>query len=443
MNTMSMSYQPHLSTTKHDRTHDLFLRLAALEPLPVPNHQPGMMLPTWSHESRGIGTPGEPGEGNIPASTSVANSSPAQGTATQSRYIPVLSVYLDLRPLIQGNQPVERPYQVMLRERLRQIAATFAPRGVAFDTIQEASAEIERFLDTNIPPDTAGAALFVSGPHHLFETLLSDMPFDSQVVVSATPDLFQLARLLADRAVVVVATVELNAARIFLLHRGRLHELRQLADDSKYYHEVRSTIAMNQAHYQRHARETRARFAGEVARDIEQVVAHEQVTQVILTGEVEALPLVRAALSPSVAKLVRVIPRSLAAGAAEFTVSAATILDAIQPLLQEVKAEQDHVVVEQLVEAIQSDGLGVAGLEPTYHALSNGQARMLILLANDTQSPAQQVNIPGELRSNLIALAARTDAGLAIIGDSPELQRLGGVGALLRYRSAPSDIQGA
>jgi peptide subunit release factor 1 (eRF1) len=195
---------------------------------------------------------------------------------------------------------------------------------------------------------------------------------------------------------------------------------------------------MSQAHYQRHARQVRARFASDVARDIEQLVARERVIQVILTGEIEALPLIRAALSPSVAKLVRVIPRSLAAGAAEFTVPAADILEEIQPFLQEAKAEQDRSVVERLVEAIQSDQLGVAGLEPTYHALTNGQVETLILLAGDTQSAAQPGKISSETRAELIALAARTDAELAMVNDSPVLQRLGGIGALLRYRSAPS-----
>jgi stalled ribosome rescue protein Dom34 len=267
------------------------------------------------------------------------------------------------------------------------------------------------------------------------------VPFTTQVAATATPDLFQLARLLTDQAVVAVATVELNTARIFLLHQGGLRELRQLADDPKYYHRVRSATAMSQAHYQRHARQVRERFASDVARDIEQLVAREHVTQVILAGEVEALPLIRAALSPSVAKLVHVIPRSLAAGAAEFTVPAADILDEIQPLLHEAKAERDRSVIERLVEAIQSDRLGVAGLEPTYRALTNGQVETLILLAGDTQSPAEPAKMSSETRAELIALATRTDAELAMVHDSPVLRRLGDVGALLRYRSAPIESE--
>ena len=258
----------------HNGARELLLRLAALEPLPVPTHESGVTLPTWSRASLETGTSGEPGE-SIPASISAASSSSAMGIVTETKYVPVLSVYLDLRPLIQGNQPAERPYRVIVRERLHQIAATFAPRGVAFDTIQEAAAKIEGYLDT-IPPDTPGAALFVSGPHDLFEALLSNVPFATQVAASATPDLFQLARLLTDQTVVAVATVELNAARIFLLHQGGLRELRQLADDPKYYHLVHSAPAMSQAHYQRHACQVRERFASEVARDIEQVVAREQ-----------------------------------------------------------------------------------------------------------------------------------------------------------------------
>jgi len=376
-------------------TSDLLLRLAALEPLAVPDGEPGI----------------------------------AMVTKPEQKYIPVLSVYLDLRPQVQGARPALRPSRVILRERLHQIEATFEPRGAALEAIRDDAAKIERYLDSEVSADTSGLALFVSEPHHLFEALAVDIPFESQVVASAIPDLFQLARALADQEIAVVAIVELNAARLFLLHQGGLRELRGLADDPKYYHMVHSANAMSQAHYQRHAQHKRAEFATEVGDQIEQLVARGHVTQVILAGEVEAIPLVREALSPRVAQLVRELHPPLAS--LEVATPADAIREEIMPLLREAKAEQDRTTVEKLVEAVRADRLGVAGLELTQRALANGQVETLILPAGLESPPG----VPSETRTELIEQATRTDASIAIVDSSVLLQQLGGVGALLRYRT--------
>ncbi len=401
-----------MPTTQQNSMRDLFRRLAALEALPVPENQPGIML----HD------------GTLPGSADSGRSTVPLADGAR-RYVPVLSVYLDLRPQIDGARPAERPARVILRERLHQIEQTFAPRGVAFDAVRAGADEIERYLDSQVAAAAPGVALFVSQPHHLFETLITDRPLETQVVASAVPDLFQLARALTDEEVAVVAVAEVNAARLFLLHQGGLHELRQVVDDPKYYHMVRGANAMSQAHYQRHAVQMRDKFAGELAKRIELLVASNPGSQVILVGEVEALPLVREALSPSVSRLVREIPRSL--GSAEFSASADTIFEEIEPLLQQAKAEQERSVVDRLVQAIQADGLGVAGLEATRRALSSGQVETLILQADRGASPEMSV----ETRTELIKSATKTGADIAIVDSSPQLEHLGGVGALLRYRT--------
>ena len=214
-------------------------------------------------------------------------------------------------------------------------------------------------------------------------------------MASAIPDLFQLARAFADEEVAIVAVVEVNAARLFLLNQGGLRELRRMADDPKYYHMVRGANAMSQAHYQRHAVQTREKVAAELAKRIEQLVASNRGSQVVLVGEVEALPLIREALSPSVARLVRELPRSL--GSSEFSVPSNTIVEEIEPLLQQAKAEQERSVVDRMVQAIQADGLGVAGLEATRRALSCGQVETLILSADIAASPDMSVDSRTEL----------------------------------------------
>jgi hypothetical protein len=372
---------------------DLLRRLAHVAPQEVPEGEPGVRV---------LGAPEAP-----------------------RAFAPVLSVYLDLRPQAHGERPAVRASRVLLKERLHQIAQTFWPRGMAYDAVRADAARIERFLDTRVSPASQGVAIFASTPLTLFEALEVEVPFDTQVSAGATPDLFQLARLLDDQETAVVAVVNIHMARLFVTHRGGLREIRGLADDPKFYHMVHGTNAMNQAHYQRHARSVRGQFAAEVAERIEQLVAREQPTHVVLAGEAPAIALLRQALAPHIARLVHEPPLTL-----DIDATGDEILEEVAPLLRAAEAEQDRAVVDQLVEAVRADRLGVAGVQATRRALANGQADVLVLAAD--------VPLPRETRSELIGLAANTDAAIEVVDESPALRQMEGVGALLRYRVGAS-----
>jgi hypothetical protein len=369
----------------------LLRHLAAVEPLDVPAGEAGVILRT----------------GHGPARVC----------------IPVLSVYLDVRPQAHGERPAAHVARMILRERLRQIEHTFWPRGAAFDAVHADGTRIEHELDTAVATATQGVAIFASAPHHLFETFQADVPFTSEVSAQAEPCLFQLAHLLDDLQMAVIAVVRTNRARLFITQRGGLREVRGLEDDPKYYHMVHGANAMNQAHYQRHAVHTRRHFADEVADRIAHLVDRERITQVILAGEAAAIALLREALRPGIARLVHE-----PALAIDVETSRDAVWDEIAPLLREDEAEQDRAVVDRLLEAVRAGGLGVAGLEPTRHALQRGQVDVLVLDRDVPFSP--------EARSELVELAARTDATIAIVEPNDAVRHLGGVGALLRYRAA-------
>jgi hypothetical protein len=362
----------------------LLRRLAAVEALDVPAGEAGVILRT--------------------------------GDAPVRVCVPVLSAYLDLRPQAHAAR-------MILRERLRQIEHTFWPRGAAFDAVHADGAQIEQELDTEVAPATQGLAIFASAPHHLFETFQADVPFVNEVSAQAEPSLFQLARLLDDLQTAVVAVVRVNRARLFVTHRGGLREVHGLEDDPKRYHMVHGANAMNQAHYQRHAVQTRMHFADEVADRIAQLVDRERATQVILAGDAPAIPLLRQALAPRIARLVREPALAL-----DVETSRDAVWEEIAPLLREDEAEQDRAVVERLIEAVRADSLGIAGLEPTRRALQRGQVDVLVL--------GRDAPFPPEARSELIELAARTDAAIEVVEADDALRHLGGVGALLRYREA-------
>jgi release factor family 2 len=338
-------------------------------------------------------------------------------------YVPVLSVYLDLRPAgaqAGGARPAEHPGRIFLDERLRQIERTFWPRGMAHEAVHADAARIQTYLQTQMDTATAGIAIFASAPHNLFETLTSATPFDTQVTARALPDLFQLACLLDDQETAVVALAHANSVRLFVVHQGGLRELRRLREDPKLFHLVHSANAMNQAHYQRHALATGRAFAHEATARVERLVERYGVHEVVLTGEARAVARLRHELSPRLTSLLVTQPHTLEPDAPR-----SEVWDAVAPLLAAARADRHRTLLDSLVEGVQSTGLGVISLDRTRQALKNGQGDVLVLMNDASLAP--------ETRDDLIALATKTDAAIQIVEHSDLFERLGGVGVLLRY----------
>ncbi|HEX9037943.1 MAG TPA: hypothetical protein VF808_13240 [Ktedonobacterales bacterium] len=340
------------------------------------------------------------------------------------RYLPILSVYLDWRPATTGSRPAERPARIILRERLRDIQRSLRPRGAAYDAVEADAARIWRYLDEQAPASARGLAIFACAPLGLFETLVVGAPFENEVTAGATPSLYPLARLLDDQETVVVAVAQTSAARLYVSQRGMLRELERLGEDPKYFSILKGSNAMNQAHYQRYALTRRERFAEEVAERIGKLVTTYGAKQVILAGDASAAPQLRAALAPRVAALVREAPLHM-----DIDAPRDAIWDEIQPMIQEMEAEQERSIVERLMDAAQANGLAVTGLRRTRAALKAGQV--------DTLALSSRARLPEGTRSQLISLAEQSDAEIEVVDDAPELNAVGGVGALLRYRLAP------
>jgi hypothetical protein len=334
---------------------------------------------------------------------------------------PIVSVYLDMRPHATGENPALRADLVTLKDRLREIEKTFWPRGPAFDSFQADAARIEQFIVGEFSTETHGLAIFACSGRGMFETLETGTPFETQVTVAPAPNLFQLARLLDDQETSLVALVDTNTTRLFVTRWGHLEEVDGPNDKNTKFYRKRAMGGWSQARYQRRIDNFRADFAKEAAAAIEQLVTEEGVVRVLLAGDEVAIPLLRAALSPQVSALLHDEVLRL-----DMRTPPDDIKRQIAPLLAQAEQEADHALADQLLAAVRSSGLGVAGLEATHQALEFGQVDTLLL--------AQEAELDEETRSDLVRRAAQTSASVEIVAGHEGLQHVGGVGALLRYR---------
>jgi hypothetical protein len=341
--------------------------------------------------------------------------------------VPVLSIYLDLRPQATGENPAVRSGLVVLKDRLRQVEKTLLPRGPALDSFRRDAQRIQRYIEEHLPASAQGLAIFACADRSLFEVVETAVAFDNEVAVGTVPDLFQLARLVDDYETVVVGVVTSNTARLFVMRAGHMEEKGGLHDDPAHYRQTRGRPP-SATRYQRHVANHRAQFAAEAAREIEQLVDQEGAVRVILSGNVATLPPLLAALSPRVRALVqtqdlRMDPRALRDEVAR----------EVALLVAQAEREDDHAIADQLVEEVQADGLGVNGLERTTAALEHGQVDVLVL--------DEEVPLASATRNELIRLAASTDADVEVVTQHLVLRELGGVGALLRYKhEAPATM---
>jgi peptide chain release factor subunit 1 len=361
--------------------------------------------------------------------------------------LPVLSVYLDMRAHATGQRPGRRAGEVVLRDRLRNIERTYWPRGADYDSFKADDARLVEFIDEEFDPSAHGLALFACSGIGLWEAVQAGVPFHDSVSAGPRPDLFQLARLIDEHETAVVALVDTNTARLFVTRTGRLEEAGDLDEDAVHF-QKRSLGGWSEQRYQRHIDKHIEDFARDAAAEIEQLVSREEARRLVLAGDEVAITPLAEALPQAVAERVGEVLR------VDMRASVDELGSEVREVLERAEAESGHSLADQLVGAVRGDGLGVGGVEATRRMLEMGAAEVLILAEmpitapeqqefHDARDIAEQVDglderEPGlldlELRNELVRLAAVTSAAVEVVADHDGLRRLGGVGALLRYR---------
>lgn len=350
---------------------------------------------------------------------------------------PVLSIYLDMRPQASGQAPGRRASLTLLRDRLRDIEQTYWPRGADYDSFKADEERLLEYLQTDFDPAAEGLAVFACSGIGLWETVLSGVAFDDSVSAGSRPDLFQLARMVDTHETAVVALVDSNTARLFVTRSGQLEEVGGPDEDPVSFRR-RSTGGWSQARYQRHIDKHISQFAKETAEAIRVLTEQTRARRLFLAGdEVAVTPLVDA-LPKAVEELVEEVLR------VDMRASHDELDAEVRAALERAEAASGASVADELVAAVRSGGLGVVGADQTRRALEAGAVAVLVLSDLDRQ-PAEESDATdarplderaGDIdeRNELVRLAVATSAEVEVVSGHEQLDRAGGVGALLRYQ---------
>lgn len=336
--------------------------------------------------------------------------------------MPVLSVYLDMRPQETGGNPGVRSGEIILKDRLHEIEKTYLPRGADLDSFRADREKIEKFVAEEMSPATSGLIIFACSAENLWEMMEIGAELENEVSVGAVPSLFQFAKLLGDYETAVVAVVDTNTARFFVTNYGKLKETEAPNDPNTDLYHKTSGGGWNQMKYQRTVDNKRDEFSKEVVRDLEDLITKVDAKNLIIAGDEIAMTLLKANLSPKTneilfSEVLRIDEKT----------PPLQIQEAVGGILAEIEKENTNSNVEKLISGVRGDGLAVAGINLTKEALVNGQVETLLI---DPKSEKLDL----DMRNELIRIAETHGAKVEMVEENEKFEGMQGVGGLLRYK---------
>jgi stalled ribosome rescue protein Dom34 len=356
---------------------------------------------------------------------------------------PVISLYLDAR----ADQHGQQNFLPFVRKQLTSRIKTYDNQSDEQLSLEEDFVRIVRYLESDVPPSVQGLAIFAcSKAKDWFEVGQFDAPFErNRLFVSDRPHLYPLARLNDQYRRYAVVLADTNRAQIFVFAAGHAVE-REEVENVKTKHV--KVGGWSQARYQRHEQNYHVQHAKETVEMLERIVSDEGIEQIILAGdEAVVIPLLREQMPKPLAEKV-IDALSLGINTPEHE-----LLEETLTAFRRFDSLTDMQKIERLLNEYRADALGVAGVPETLAALSNGQVEEVLIAAKaeSLQFDEEEVKkvlelyqtderLPETLDQRTVAdeLVRRANvlssARVTFIEDSTRLERVGGVGALLRYR---------
>ena len=357
---------------------------------------------------------------------------------------PFISMYLSLAPNERGRED----HHQFVRKVFNDRAKGFREESPERQSFEQDVQRIYDYLESNADTAWNGLAIFACAGAEFFEAIPLDAPLDHhEVFIGSVPHLYPLAKVIDTYPRYAAVSLDTNKARIIVF------SLAATERDEKIQNEKTRRSqkgGWSQARYQRRAENFHLHHIKEVVDTLDRIVRDENINHIVVEAEEVALPIFKEQLPKHLQeKIVDVL--TFQRDADDMNVLARTLA-----ALRAKDAETDAERVEELMDAWQSGGLGVAGPEATLSALQLGQVDELLIAASpEMLKPVQKLPddaAPGEvlaetsapqgtaddkrlkLADELVTRAKQTAARIRFIEDANLLAGIGGVGALLRFR---------
>jgi peptide chain release factor subunit 1 len=320
-------------------------------------------------------------------------------------------------------------------------------QGEARKSVERDVERIQQYLGEARTSAAATAIFACSGQEDFFEAVQLDVPIDQHwLFIGAVPHLYPLAKINDQYPRYAALLMDTNSARLFVFGLGSEETQRRITNQKTRRH---SMGGWSQARYQRHMENFHLRHTKEVVAELDRIVREERINQVVVACEETARSV-----------LMSQIPRHLADKIVDMRLNLKTpehqIMSATLDALRATDATTDAEHVQQMLDAWHAGGLAVVGPEATLDALVKGQVEELLITASpamlkkvqkmpsgstpgpvEVESSASNATVDPDrahLADELVTRAQQSAARIRFIEDPEQLQKVGGVGALLRFK---------
>lgn len=355
--------------------------------------------------------------------------------------VPITSVYVT----VDGRRfPRKTDYEVRLDGLLRR--ARSRADGLGRDAVRSVEGDLaamsEFVRDEFGRKDTRGLAMFSSHSAGLWDVVLAPRPVRDRAVVAPQADLLPLEALLETYRPTCAALVDYASARLFLVELGRIEEASGLRDDVPNRHDQGGWAQMRM---QRHVDDHRTKHLRHSADVLFAFWRRRRFDDLVLAGPAEAHREIELHLHDYLRQRVR------ASVTLPITATSDVVLARVLEIEEAVERERERSAIERVSGAAAAGDRGAVGLEATLEALGEGRVGELVV-SIDLSSPGSVCRACGRLSTGVrtcpgcgartepvsdvveaaVATAFRSGARVeTILGEG--LERLGGIGALLRF----------
>jgi peptide chain release factor subunit 1 len=314
-----------------------------------------------------------------------------------------------------------------------------------FDSACRDAARIRTFLrDEFDRRGTRGVAVFSSSSADLFRAVPLPQPVRDRASLGPRPNVVPLEALVELAETFCVTVVDREKARILLTSLGKVEELPDILDDVPGQHDQGGWA---QRRLQRHIEDHVLRHVKRVADALLRFQKDRRFDRLLLAGPEEVVAELERDLHDYVRRTV--------AGRLSVSMSASPseVLERVMAFELELERRREREAVERVVGEVDGGtGRAVAGLTETVDALERGRVETLVVFsdlhARGVRCPScGHVAVDGErcaacgsatepapdLVEEAVEMALRQRCRVETVADGEGLERLGGIGALLRF----------
>ena len=281
-----------------------------------------------------------------------------------------ISLYLNLDP---SAVPTPRDAQSRMNALLAEAEKTDRSelRHDARTTLSNDFRRIARWFDDEFERDGArGIAVFAAGLDNFWDTLSLTEPVPDVVRVNRDFFLTPLVPLVARVDGTIVAVVGRERGHLFRFRAGHLDELAEHFDEQPYRQHDQG--GWSQARYQRHVEKLVQEHLKGVAQELDRSRRRLQRPKIVLVSSEEMRSEFMNSLSKEAREaIVGWVP-------AEAHATAAEVLEAVTPVLDEAQAKDEAETIDRWREEEGRNGRAAAGWGATLEAASDGRVEVLL-----------------------------------------------------------------